>query len=173
MKKWVSGLPILTQRVDPSGIPWYENMILWCNSSALFWPEIPVIISIAWATFVMGAVCIGVIKTERKTRRYAAHAQTHSISTMVVKQSLLFVGAFYVTWVPYLALQVRTRGCCKWTTSCHEVLLIFNLLVLAPYSSTLGLQVDILHPMLSCSMQLHRYLYKASSTASFISNQDI
>ena len=90
-----------------SGIPWYRDLILWCNNTANYWPEIPVIISIAWATGNMGAVCVGVIKTEKRTRRYSYHAQqTQRLSTMVVKQSFLFVGAFYITWVPYLALQV-------------------------------------------------------------------
>jgi hypothetical protein len=106
--------PILTGMLFAFvGIPWYYDMLLWCNNTANYWPEIPVIISIAWATVVMGAVCIGVIKTERKTRRYSTNANTnHSISTMVVKQSFLFVGAFYVTWVPYLALQVSLRHVC-------------------------------------------------------------
>lgn len=48
---------------------------------------------------------MGVIQTEKKSRRYSTHAQTNSISTLVVKQSFLFVGAFYICWVPYLALQ--------------------------------------------------------------------
>lgn len=51
----------------------------------------------------MGAVCVGVFKTERASRRYSSDANT--ISMMVVKQSFLFIGAFYITWVPYLALQ--------------------------------------------------------------------
>lgn len=91
-----------------AGLPWYYDMLIWCNNTALYWPEIPVILSIAWATIVMGAVCIGVRKTERKSRRYSVHSQTqHSISAMVVEQSFLFVGAFYITWLPYVALQVR------------------------------------------------------------------
>ena len=89
-----------------AGLPWYYDMLIWCNNTALYWPEIPVILSITWATIVMGALCKGVMKTERKSRRYSVHSQTqHSISAMVVEQSFLFVAAFYVTWLPYLALQ--------------------------------------------------------------------
>ncbi|KAL3779349.1 hypothetical protein HJC23_007479 [Cyclotella cryptica] len=86
-----------------AGIPWYYDMLIWCNNTGNWWPEIPVIISIVLATAVMGAVCVGVFKTERASRRYSSNANT--ISIMVVKQSLLFIGAFYIAWVPYLALQ--------------------------------------------------------------------
>lgn len=102
--------PILTGLVFAfAGIPWYYDMLIWCNNTGNYWPEIPVILSIAWATVVMGAVCVGVVRTEKRSRRYSSYGQAHpqnSISKMVVKQSFLFVGAFYICWVPYLALQV-------------------------------------------------------------------
>jgi hypothetical protein len=86
------------------GIPWYWDMLIWCNNSASWWPEIPVIFSIVLVTVVMGCLCYNVRKTERATRRYSVN-NTRGLSKMVVKQSLLFVGAFYMCWVPYLSLQ--------------------------------------------------------------------
>mmetsp|Transcript_11257 Transcript_11257/g.24380 ORF Transcript_11257/g.24380 Transcript_11257/m.24380 type:complete len:290 (+) Transcript_11257:2-871(+) len=86
-----------------AGIPFYDNMILWCNNSARWWPEIPVIISITMATGIMGSLCLNVYRTEKATGRYTNNGNTLSLS--VFKQARWFVGAFYITWVPYLALQ--------------------------------------------------------------------
>eukprot|EP00804_Cyclotella_cryptica_P008353 CCRYP_018338-RA/>CCRYP_018338-RA protein AED:0.29 eAED:0.31 QI:0/1/0.66/1/0/0.33/3/1352/190 len=85
------------------GIPFYDNMILWCNNSARYWPESPVIFSIATATFVMGDVCQHVYKNTRATRRYSA--SRGRISKTVFMQACWFTGAFYITWIPYVALQ--------------------------------------------------------------------
>ena len=78
-------------------------MILWCNNTERWWPEIPVLISIATATAVMGTVCLDVYRKERATRRFSRRGSR--IFKMVFKQSCWFIAAFYVTWVPYFALQ--------------------------------------------------------------------
>ncbi|KAL7461664.1 hypothetical protein ACHAXS_002077, partial [Conticribra weissflogii] len=40
------------------GIPFYDNLYLWCNNSARYWPEIPVIIAIFIATITMIIICL-------------------------------------------------------------------------------------------------------------------
>ncbi len=50
----------------------------------------------------MGDICIHVYKQTRLTARYAP---SRNISVSVFKQACLFTGAFYFTWVPYIALQ--------------------------------------------------------------------
>ncbi|KAL7480216.1 hypothetical protein ACHAW6_005909, partial [Cyclotella cf. meneghiniana] len=90
------------------GLPYYDNVRVWCNNSAKWWPEIPVICAIIAATSIMGTLCYHVYKNEKRTSRY-----THSgsrLSIMVFKQSCWFVIAFYITWVPYLTLQVREHN---------------------------------------------------------------
>ncbi|KAL3781671.1 LOW QUALITY PROTEIN: hypothetical protein HJC23_007303 [Cyclotella cryptica] len=69
----------------------------------VYWPESPVIFSIATATFVMGDVCQHVYKNTRATRRYSA--SRGRISKTVFMQACWFTGAFYITWIPYVALQ--------------------------------------------------------------------
>ena len=53
----------------------------------------------------MGDVTYSVYKKERASSRYTGGS--NKLSKMVFKQAMFFVGAFYITWVPYLALQVR------------------------------------------------------------------
>jgi hypothetical protein len=50
-------------------------------------------------------ILLDVYKKENASSRYTGGS--NKLSKMVFKQALWFVGAFYVTWVPYLALQVR------------------------------------------------------------------
>ena len=87
-----------------AGIPYYDNMILWCNNSAKWWPEIPVFVAILLATLIMGYICYFVFQNEKQSQRHSCRGDMY-ITKMVFKQSCLFIGAFYVTWVPYLALQ--------------------------------------------------------------------
>ncbi|KAL7478927.1 hypothetical protein ACHAW6_004684 [Cyclotella cf. meneghiniana] len=86
------------------GIIYYDNIRVWCNNSAKWWPEIPVIFAIIAATGIMGSLCFHVYRNEKRTTRYTYSAARLSI--MVFKQSCWFVIAFYITWVPYIALQV-------------------------------------------------------------------
>jgi hypothetical protein len=55
------------------------------------------------STGIMGALCLSVYKKERTTAQYSGSG--YRLSKMVFKQACWFVVAFYVTWVPYLALQ--------------------------------------------------------------------
>ena len=91
-----------------AGIPYYDNALLWCNNSMLYWPETPVAIAIAVATVIMINLCVFVYKSERASRRFRRHIEDErdSLSKAFFKQSLVYLGAFYLTWPPYLALQV-------------------------------------------------------------------
>ena len=84
-------------------------MILWCNNAASWWPDIPVAIAIFFATVVMGLVCYDVYNKERNSDRWKREGEKayrkQSLSTRVFWQSFWYIVAFYVTWVPYLALQ--------------------------------------------------------------------
>ena len=51
------------------GIPFYNNMLLWCNNTDTWWPDIPVAIAILVATVVMGAVYHAVHKKHRTSNR--------------------------------------------------------------------------------------------------------
>ncbi len=90
-----------------AGIPYYDNAILWCNNSRKYWSEIPVAIAILIATVIMINLCWFVFKSERASLRFRRHsnAQT-SLTTSFFKQALVYLGAFYLTWPPYLALQM-------------------------------------------------------------------
>lgn len=79
------------------------NSLPLCTIS--WWPEAPVILSILYTTVVMVDVSLNVYKKEKASSRYTGGS--NKLSKMVFKQALWFVGAFYITWGPYLALQVR------------------------------------------------------------------
>ncbi len=78
------------------------------KSSFRWWPELPVILAILFTTVVMGDVVSCVYKKERASSRYSRGGNT--LSKMVFKQAMWFVAAFYITWVPYLALQVSSKS---------------------------------------------------------------
>jgi len=106
---WFYVCPIVTGLAFAfAGIPFYTNMILWCNNGAKWWPEIPVIISIIAATAVMAAVCVHVHKEEQASKRWRSAGNTvnrDSFSRAVFWQSIWYLCSFYLTWPPYLALQ--------------------------------------------------------------------
>eukprot|EP00536_Pseudo-nitzschia_multiseries_P003712 jgi/Psemu1/186463/e_gw1.58.68.1 len=91
-----------------AGIPFYDNTVLWCNNRGLYWPEAPVIIAIAIATYVMLNLCWFVYKSERISRRFRRHSESEraSLSKAFFLQSLVYLAAFYLTWPAYLALQI-------------------------------------------------------------------
>jgi hypothetical protein len=70
-----------------------------------WWPEIPIVLALYYATAIMVDVIYAVRQQEKATSRYTGGSG--KLSKMVVHQATLFVGAFYMTWVPYLILQVR------------------------------------------------------------------
>lgn len=86
-----------------AGIPHYGNMMIWCNNTAEFWPEIPLIAAIAAATIIMSALCCHVYRQESRTTQFTG-AST-GFSGRVFEQACWFLAAFYFTWLPYLLLQ--------------------------------------------------------------------
>jgi hypothetical protein len=66
-------------------------------------PEVPVIVSIIMETCIMGKMCYSVYKTDKASSTYTSHGGRMTI--MVFRKACWFVGAFYVTWLPYLSLQ--------------------------------------------------------------------
>lgn len=112
-KSWVYSMLFIVPIVVGSifafaGIPFYDNTILWCNNSRKYWSEIPVAVAITIATVIMLNLCWFVHKSENASTRYRRHRQDDrtSLSSAVFKQSLVYLGAFYLTWPPYLALQI-------------------------------------------------------------------
>ncbi len=91
-----------------AGIPFYDNAILWCNNSRKYWSEVPVAIAILVATIVMINICWYVFKSEQASKRFRQHnaGERASLSSTFFKQCLVYLCAFYLTWPPYLALQV-------------------------------------------------------------------
>jgi len=83
----------------------FSKLFSCCCRSARYWPESPVMFSIAAATFIMGDVCHHVYKNTRATRRYSA--SRNRTSKTVFRQACWFTGAFYVTWIPYVVLQYK------------------------------------------------------------------
>jgi hypothetical protein len=109
IKKWKTPLfacPILVGTIFAfAGLPFYDNMILFCNNSSEYWSEIPLCIAIALITFIMGSVCFHVYKTQKASARWRQGSGGNNLSEHVFWQSFWFTFAFYFTWVPYLALQ--------------------------------------------------------------------
>jgi hypothetical protein len=92
-----------------AGLPYYDNVMVWCNNSANWWPEVPVILAILYVSIIMGDIVLTVHKKEKASHRYTGGS--NKLSNMVFKQAMYFVGAFYLTWVPYLVLQYMwSRG---------------------------------------------------------------
>ena len=69
-----------------------------------WWPEIPIVLALVQATAIMVDVIYTVYQQEKATSRYTGGSRR--MSKMVFHQAIFFVGAFYITWIPYLVLQV-------------------------------------------------------------------
>lgn len=93
---------------DTSGIPFYSNMVLWCDNTASWWPDIPVALAILSATVIMGIVCWDVYKKEKASARWRGAGTgraRNKLSIQVFWQSFWYLMAFYLTWPAYLTLQ--------------------------------------------------------------------
>lgn len=104
------GVPLLVGFIFTfAGIPYFDNMILWCNNTAKWWPDIPLAIAIVAATCLMVSICVHVYFTERASDRWRGRRESRrsrrSLANQVFWQSFWYIIAFYITWVPYLALQ--------------------------------------------------------------------
>jgi len=109
IKIWLFACPIAVGlALAFSGIPYYENIMLWCNNAARYWPDIPVAIAILLATAIMASLCLHVYREEKRSQRWRQHNADSGRNTLtgkVVWQSIFYLMAFYLTWPPYLALQ--------------------------------------------------------------------
>lgn len=108
-----------------AGIPFYGNIILWCNNAAKWWPEVPVIIAIVLATGIMASLCWHVFRTSRNSSKWAKRSGADrafnrsssgggsggsprgggGVATAVFWQSIWYLVPFYLTWSAYLTLQ--------------------------------------------------------------------
>jgi hypothetical protein len=91
-----------------AGIPFYSNMVLWCDNTASWWPDIPVALAILSATVIMGIVCWDVYKKEKASARWRGDGTgraRNKLSIQVFWQSFWYLMAFYLTWPAYLTLQ--------------------------------------------------------------------
>ena len=71
--------------------------------SRRWWPELPIVLALFYATVIMGDVVYSVYRNEKATSKYTGGS--NKLSKMVVRQATFFIGAFYITWIPYLVLQ--------------------------------------------------------------------
>jgi len=116
MKKiriWLFLCPITVGLVFAfAGIPFYDMLFLWCNNSAAWWPEVPIIGAILLTTCAMTSVCLAVYKTENASHTYSSRRESNrqTISSVVFWQSIWYLLSFYLTWPPYLALQYLWAG---------------------------------------------------------------
>jgi len=109
IKIFLFAAPILVGLVFAgAGIPFYDNMFLWCNNSAKWWPEIPIIIAIVAASTIMFTLYRHVSNGEKAMmvyRRYSISSLDSSMSSSVMWESAWYLLSFYCTWTPYLVLQ--------------------------------------------------------------------
>jgi len=92
-----------------AGIPFYDMLFIWCNNSnPYYWPEIPVFLAILATTCIMASICYDVWKTEKASsgdRMSVSGQAPETMTSRMFWQSLWYCGAFWLTWIPYLALQ--------------------------------------------------------------------
>eukprot|EP00978_Attheya_sp_CCMP212_P004133 scaffold8976_cov60-Attheya_sp.AAC.1 len=106
LRPWLFGVPIAIGLTFAfAGIPYYDNMILWCNNTSNIWPDIPMAVAIIVATVNMGLISCHVYKEEKVSRKWRSGTQQKSLSSKVFRQSILYLLAFYLVWPPYLVLQ--------------------------------------------------------------------
>ena len=86
------------------GIPYYGNMITWCNNTSKWWPESAIIIAIIAATVMMLLVIMHVYQEEKASKRWRSGTSS-SLTKDVMWQAIYYLFAFYLVWPPYLALQ--------------------------------------------------------------------
>lgn len=109
-RKFLVACPILVGSTFAfAGIPFYGNMILWCDNTASWWPDVPVVIAILSATVIMGILCWDVFKKEKVSARWRGGGDTgrarNKLSSQVFWQSFFYLLAFYLTWPAYIVLQ--------------------------------------------------------------------
>lgn len=88
VKIWLFLCPIVVGlSLAFAGIPFYDNVILWCNNAASWWPDIPVAVAIVIATGVMSIVCWDVYKKEKASKRWKMTRRGSSTGTSLGRQS--------------------------------------------------------------------------------------
>jgi hypothetical protein len=88
-----------------AGIPFYDSVLLWCNNTGHWWPDIPITIAILLATVIMAIVCLHVYKVYQASQQSRASSGGSIMLKLVFWQSFWYLMSFYMTWLPYLALQ--------------------------------------------------------------------
>eukprot|EP00562_Extubocellulus_spinifer_P031044 CAMPEP_0178709180 /NCGR_PEP_ID=MMETSP0699-20121125/17068_1 /TAXON_ID=265572 /ORGANISM="Extubocellulus spinifer, Strain CCMP396" /LENGTH=455 /DNA_ID=CAMNT_0020357561 /DNA_START=154 /DNA_END=1520 /DNA_ORIENTATION=+ len=102
---WLFGVPILIGLIVALvGIPHYRSIIIWCNNCSTWQLELPIVIVIVMVTVIMLIVCWHVRQQAKATKTYGLRA-SRCVSRAVFWQSFFYLISFYLTWVPYLALQ--------------------------------------------------------------------
>mmetsp|Transcript_38457 Transcript_38457/g.38823 ORF Transcript_38457/g.38823 Transcript_38457/m.38823 type:complete len:171 (+) Transcript_38457:554-1066(+) len=72
-----------------AGIPFYDNVLLWCNNTKPWWPEIPIAVAILVATVIMGLVYWHVHKV------YQASKQSHAGDGGSIMLKMVFWQSFW------------------------------------------------------------------------------
>eukprot|EP00751_Fragilariopsis_kerguelensis_P044044 CAMPEP_0170991074 /NCGR_PEP_ID=MMETSP0736-20130129/8886_1 /TAXON_ID=186038 /ORGANISM="Fragilariopsis kerguelensis, Strain L26-C5" /LENGTH=796 /DNA_ID=CAMNT_0011416181 /DNA_START=106 /DNA_END=2497 /DNA_ORIENTATION=- len=88
-----------------AGIPFYDSVLLWCNNTGHWWPDIPIIVAILLATVVMAIVCLHVYKVYQASEQSRASGGGSIMLKLVFWQGFWYLMSFYMTWLPYVALQ--------------------------------------------------------------------
>jgi len=89
-----------------AGIPSYGMLFSWCNNTAEWWPEIPVIVAITLTTSLYSIMTWDMYKTEQASNAHAfGGGQGNPMSVATFWQSYWYLWPFYLVWLPYVALQ--------------------------------------------------------------------
>merc|ERR1712176_185705 len=86
------------------GNGYYDMAFTWCTNTALYWPEIPVILAILVTAILYSILFWGVYRTEQATNIYV-YGEGQGQTSAVFWQFCWHLIPFYLTWVPYVALQ--------------------------------------------------------------------
>lgn len=105
IRHWLFICPILIGLVFASvGFLYYGMVFTWCTNTAKWWPEIPVILAIIVTTILYSIMFYGAYRTYQAMNIYA-HGGGQGQTSAVFRQSCWYLVPFYLTWVPYVALQ--------------------------------------------------------------------
>ena len=73
------------------GISHYGNLILWCNNTANWWPDIMVAVAIVASTIIMGRVIWSVYKKEQASKKWRGKDAKNTMTGKVFWQSFWFL----------------------------------------------------------------------------------
>lgn len=100
-KKYFIACPLIVGFIFAfSGVPFYGNMVTWCNNTAKWWPESAVVVAIIAATIMMLLVVIHVYNEEKASKKWKKGKQKNSLTKEVMWQAIYYLYAFYLVWPP-------------------------------------------------------------------------